>query len=360
MSGGSRQIGRIARLLGVDAGEVIGLQALPEPELRRLHDQISHSLFADGHARFARVAGLSKSLPGPVAGKLAERFLPAVLAARVAELLEPARARDLVNRVSVPYLGDISMVLDPVRSRPVVQAIPADRIGEVAREIFRQREYATMAEFAGTVALDALFAALGAATPRDLLVVVPMLEWNDNLDHVIRNLPAAQIEQIITELDATELAELALAIDPIRFGPIVHAVPTATGAAIAGVLFERREYAALARFFEVVPLEMVHAALGVASGRDVLEVAPLLPDGADLHLVIGGLPAERIDAILSAMVEHELWEHGELLVQKLTPEVREQLLSRAGDVSDAQLVALRRAAEQGRLGGVAAEMLTRA
>lgn len=360
MSGGSRQIGRIARLLGVDPAEVVGLDSLSEPELRRLHDQISHSLFADGHARFARVAGLSKTLPGPVAGKLAERFLPAVLAARVAELLEPARARDLVDRVSVRYLGDLSMVLDPVRSRPVVQAIPAGRIGEVAREIFRRGEYATMAEFVGTVELDALFAALGAATPRDLLAVVPLLEWNDNLDHVIRNLPAAQVEQIIAELDAAELAELALAIDPIRFGPIVHAVPIDTGAAIAAVLFERREYPALARFFEVVPVEMVHAALGMASGRDVLEVVPLLPDHADLHRVISALPAERIDAILVAVIEHELWEHGELLVRKLPPHTREHLLSRASEVSEAHLTALRRAAEEGRLGGVAAELLTRA
>lgn len=360
MSGGSRQIGRIARLLGVDPAEVVGLDSLSEPELRRLHDQISHALFADGHARFARVAGLSRTLPGPVAGKLAERFLPAVLAARVAELLEPARARDLVDRVSVSYLGDLSMVLDPVRSRPVVQAIPAGRIGEVAREIFRRGEYATMAEFVGTVELDALFAALGAATPRDLLAVVPMLEWNDNLDHVIRNLSATQVQQIIAELDAGELAELALAIDPIRFGPIVHAVPTETGAAIAGVLFERREYPALARFFEVVPVEMVHAALGVASGRDVLEVTPLLPDDADLHRVIGELPAERIDAILVAVVEHEMWEHGELLVRKLSPHTREHLLTRASEVSEAHLAALRRAAEEGRLGGVTAELLTRA
>ncbi|MGQ0479760.1 MAG: hypothetical protein ACT4O0_01825 [Pseudonocardia sp.] len=209
MSGASRQIGRIARLLGMPPDEVLGLEPLSEDELRRLHDQISHALFKDGHARFARVASLSKSLPGPVAGKLAERFLPAVLAARVTELLEPAKAADLANRVSLPYLGDISMVLDPVRSRPVVRAIPAERIGEVAREIFRRREYATMAEFVGTVTPGALFAVLGAAAPRDLLAVVRLLVWNDDLDHAIRNLPEAQVRQIVTELDSAELADLA-------------------------------------------------------------------------------------------------------------------------------------------------------
>jgi hypothetical protein len=216
-----------------------------------------------------------------------------------------------------------------------------------------------MAEFVGTVGLEALFAALGAATPHDLLAVVPLLEWNDNLDHVIRHLPEPQIEEIVTVLGPSELAELALAVDPSRFGPVVHAVPVGTGAAIAQVLFERGEYPALARFFEVVPLEMVHAALEVATGRDLLEVTPLLPANADVHGIIAAMPAERLDAIVAEIVEHELWEQGELLIQALPAATREQLLSRAADVSDANLAALRQAAAQGRLQGVTAELLAR-
>ena len=211
MTGTAPQVGRIARLLEVDPVEVRGLDVVPPDELRRLHDQISHVLFADGRVRFARVASLSKTLPAPVCGKLAELFLPAAIAARVAELLEPDKARDLVTRVSVRYLADISMVLDPVRSRPVLRAIPPTRIGEVARELFRRGEYTAMAEFAGVIDVEALFAALGAATPRDLLELVPLLEWNPNLDHVVGNLPDAQVARIVAELsppDLTRLAEL--------------------------------------------------------------------------------------------------------------------------------------------------------
>lgn len=221
-SGGSRQIARIARLLGVQPTAVRGLDGLPEAELRALHDQISAALFADSRARFARVAGLSKSLPAPVAGKLAERFLPPVLAARVTELLEPAKARDLVDRVSLPYLGDISIALDPVRSRPVLHAIPAARIGEVAGELYRRGEYAVMAEFVGTIGVEALAAAIGAAGPRDLLALMSLVEWNDDLDLVFRNLPDAQVRQIEAELEPDELAELAELIGAAgsdRFGP---------------------------------------------------------------------------------------------------------------------------------------------
>lgn len=137
----SPQIGRIARLLAVDADDVQGLGEIGDEDLRALHDLISGMLSANGQEPFARVASLSKLLPGSVAGKLAERFLPPELAARVAVLLEPAKARDLVTKVSVDYLAELSLVLDPVRSRPVVQAISADRVTQVARALFDRGEY---------------------------------------------------------------------------------------------------------------------------------------------------------------------------------------------------------------------------
>ncbi|MFN2562941.1 MAG: hypothetical protein ABR571_16820 [Jatrophihabitans sp.] len=354
---GSRHCGRIARLLGVEATEVIGLDDISEADLAILHDQISNALFADGHTQFANVAGLSKMLPGSVAGKLAEKFLPPVLAARVAELLEPNRARDLVTRVSVRYLGDLSLVLDPVRSKPVVQAIPAPRVGEVARELFDRGEYAAMAEFVGTVTVDALFAALGAATPRDLLAVVPLLEWNDNLDHVIANLPAEQVTGIVAELDPVELADLALALDPSRFGPIVHAVPVETVQAIAAELFQRGEYAGMAAFVGVVTPDMLHAALGVASGHDLLAVVPLLEWNANLDHVIATAAVAQIDGVFEAMIADDLWAQGSELMDQLTPEAQQHLLSRVGELSETNFAALQAAAAADKLSAKSRELV---
>lgn len=287
----SPQLSRIARLLGVDADDVRGLGDVPTEDLRALHDQISHSIYRDGHARFAAVAALSKSIPGPLAGRLAQKFLPPVLAARVSELLHPEKARDLVTRVSVPYLADIALALDPVRSRPVVQAIPAPRIGEVAIELFLRREHVVMAEFVNTVTVDALFAALEVATPHDLLAIVPLLEWNDNLDHVIAHLPGDQVAVIAAELNATELADLALALDPSRFGPIIEHVDTDTVAAIAAELFARDEHAAMAGFTSIITAEMMVVALDQASPRD-------------LSALIVGLEPSAADALLTRAGEH--------------------------------------------------------
>jgi hypothetical protein len=202
MTGGSRspQLVRIARLLAVAPGDVRGLDDVPDADLRALHDQISESYFAAGREGFAKVAALSRVLPSAVAGRLAERFLPPVFGARTAELLDPAKAADLVSTISVRYLADLSVALDPTRSRPVVRALPARRVAEVAAELFRRGEYLAMAEFAGTVTADALLAAIEVADGRDLVEVVALIAWNDEIDRVFGRLPVDKIDAILAEI----------------------------------------------------------------------------------------------------------------------------------------------------------------
>lgn len=297
----SRQAGRIARLLGLEQGDLPDLSSVPEEDLVVLHDQISRTLFAEAQQRFVRIAGLSKTLPAPVAGRLAEMFLPPVMAARVSELLDPDRARDLVGRVSVRYLADLAMALDPVRSRPVVQALPAARIGDVARELFGRGEYAVMAEFANTVTVDALLAALAAAAPHDLLALVPLLEWNAHLDDVVARLPDEQVADIVDALDARELAELALALDPSRFGPIVGQLDDEVVAAIAAELVARGEHAAMARFAVVVTRGQLTAVVAGLPAAHLLALLPHLEWNADLDAVVAELDQDRLDDLVAGL-----------------------------------------------------------
>ncbi|GAA4674700.1 hypothetical protein GCM10023226_09850 [Nocardioides nanhaiensis] len=245
MSEQSLQTRRIARLLGVESTDLDYLRDVPEDELKVLHDQVARAVFAGGEKRMAKVAGLSRSIPAPLAGRLAERFLPPLVAARVAELLEPERARDLVGRVSVPYLADLAVALDPVRSRPVVRAIPPQRIGEVAGELFARGEHALMAEFVTSVERPALEAALAVASPRDLLTVLPLLEWTDDVEHVVEHLPVARVREIAAALTPSELADLVVVLGPSRCEPLLEAVDDATVAAVGAQLVGRRDDADL-------------------------------------------------------------------------------------------------------------------
>lgn len=354
------QIGRIARLLRLDPNEIQGLDDVPAADLRELHDQISRTLFADGQRQFARVAGLSRTIPGPVAGVLAEKFLPPVMAARVSELLDPAKARDLIGRVSVGYLADIALALDPVRSKPVVQKLPPEPIGKVAHVLFGRQEYATMAEFVGTVTVDALYAAFAVATPHDLLAVVPLLEWNDNLDTVVANLPHDKVTEIATSLTPAELADLALALDPSRMGPIVAAVPAEVVAGIAAALFERREYVGMAAFVGVVTPEMLHAALGVASAADLLAIVPLLDWTPAVEAVVDDLPDATIDALFAevvAIAEGADWSAAADAFEGLSSAAQQRLFSRFDRLSPENRTTITTAAEAGDLGPAATELI---
>lgn len=354
----SPQIGRIARLLHLDPAEIHGLDGVGGEDLRILHDQISKTLFAEAQHQFARIAGLAKVIPGPLAGVLAEKFVPPVIAARISELLDPSRARDLIGRVSVKYLAEIALALDPVASKPVVQKLPPEPIGRVAKELFGRREYATMAEFVGAVTVDALFAAFEVATPHDLLAVVPLLEWNENLDVVIADLPHPKVTEIATSLTAIELADLAMALDPSRMGPIVAAVPAPTVAGIAAALFERHEYAGMARFVEVVTDEMLHAALGVASAADLLAVVPLLEWSERIDAVVDRLPDETLDGLFAEIATRESWAEARAAFERLSGSAQGRLFARFDRLSSANQKVVRAAADAGALGPAASALMS--
>ena len=344
-----RQRGRIARLLDVDAAEVTGLDDIPEADLAILHDQISNALFADGRAQFASVASLSKLLPGAVAGKLAEKFLPAVLAARVAELLEPSRARDLVNRVSVRYLGELALVLDPVRSKPVVQA---SRHLASARSPANSSSVASTRPWRSSSARSPSMRFSLRSAQRRRTTCSPSSRCSNGTTTSTTSSPTcppSRSPSIVAELSPVELADLALALDPSRFGPIVHAVPVETVEAIAAELFGRGEYAGMAAFVGVVTPDMLHAALGVATGHDLIAVVPLLEWNDNLDHVIATAELTQLDSVFEAMIAEDLWDQGSAFIDQLGPTTQQHLLTRVGELSASNFAAIEAAAASGKL-----------
>ncbi|WP_375476888.1 hypothetical protein [uncultured Jatrophihabitans sp.] len=199
----SPQLVRLARLMATTPGRLDVLAGLPEDDLRTLHDQVSEYYFAAGRDHFARVAGLSNLLPATLVGRLAERFLPPHLGARAAEQLEPAKARDLVHRVSLRYLADLALALDPSRAGAVIAALPPARVAEVARELFGRGEHAAAAELAASVSGAGMRAALGVARGRDLLAVLPLLCHDARAEAALDRVSAGQLAEAAREAAGT-------------------------------------------------------------------------------------------------------------------------------------------------------------
>lgn len=189
---------RLADALGLPVDSLPPLDALADADLDALIVLINRAVTEHDNEMFVRAASLAKILPGPVAGKMAERVLPATLAARIAEHLEPRRAAVLVSAVSVGYLADIAVALDPHRAVAVISGIAVDRIRLVAIELFRRDDLAAMAAFVDAVSEDALYAALDVASGDQLLRIGPMLVWSPRLEAVLDQIDDDRFDAVLT------------------------------------------------------------------------------------------------------------------------------------------------------------------
>ncbi|SHG06141.1 hypothetical protein SAMN05443575_1261 [Jatrophihabitans endophyticus] len=201
----SAELRRLAHTLDVDPARLAMLAAVPPAQLRALRRQIAGALFEADRPHFARVAALSKTVPLPVAAKLTEATLPPLLAARTAELLEPAKAADLVTRVSERYLADVSAAMDASRAPEVVAAIPPGKVANVASELARRGEWIVIAGFVEQVSEPALRASVAELGGGQLLHVADVMDDASRLDLVGGMLTDTQLDELLAAAPAEGL-----------------------------------------------------------------------------------------------------------------------------------------------------------
>jgi hypothetical protein len=86
------------------------------------------------------------------------------------------------------------------RLAPVAGSIKLDRIAEVAAALFAAGDHAAMATFAGVVPTEGLLIVVQSASARDLLAIIPLVEWTDSFGHVIAQVPVATIDALLREV----------------------------------------------------------------------------------------------------------------------------------------------------------------
>ncbi|HJQ44138.1 MAG TPA: hypothetical protein VJ831_13705 [Jatrophihabitantaceae bacterium] len=238
----SPELQKLAHSVGVSPDRLSGLAAVPPDDLRLLRSQIAEALFQADKPRFARMAALSSAVPVAVAAKVTEHALPPLLAARTAELIDPARAAELVSRLSDGYLAEVSAAMDAARAPDVVRRIPPDRVAKVAVELARREEWVVIGAFVVHISDEALAASIRALDGEQLLRVGYVLDEKSRLDEISaivtddqrdEMLAAAAKFELWTELDdllvhlgATEASWLAA-----RFSVAPDSVRSAASAA---------------------------------------------------------------------------------------------------------------------------------
>ena len=206
---------------------------------RALRAQIGEALFQADKHYFVKVAALSKNIPSPIAAKVTEFALPPLIAARVTELLDPAKAVDLVGRISGSYLAQVAAAMDPSRSPHVIERIPSDKVAQVARELAAKGEWVVIGGFVSTVSQPGLRASVGVFTGEQLLRIGFVLDDTSRLAEIAEMLSDAQLDQLLVaagEHDLwAELDELASNLTPAqgeRLAARLAASPQATRDAV--------------------------------------------------------------------------------------------------------------------------------
>ncbi len=191
------ELRKLAHALGVGTGELSMVASVPADDLRTLRMQVSEAMFQADRHYFVRVATLAKTVPAPIAAKITELAMPPLIAARTSELLEPAKAVDMVSRMSDRYVADVSAVLDPARSPDVVAAMPPDRVATVGQELARRGEWVVMGGFVSHISDEALRVAIAGYSGEQLLRVGFVLDDRAKLDDIGALLTDHQIDEML-------------------------------------------------------------------------------------------------------------------------------------------------------------------
>ena len=210
MTRAAGELQKLAHGLDVPVGRLEMLAGLDPADVRELRLQVSDALFEAGRVAFERVAALSKAIPGSVAAKLTQAVLPPLIAARVAEVLDPDRAADMVGRLSESYVAEVAMRMDATRAPHVVDAIPPERIGATARLLAQREEWVVIGGFVSAVSPAALAASVAEFSGEQLLRIGFVLDDVSRFDEIGDLLTDTQLDELLAAAATSSLwAELA-------------------------------------------------------------------------------------------------------------------------------------------------------
>jgi hypothetical protein len=203
---------KLAHDLQVEVSEVEFLRPLSEAQLRALRAAVNHALFAPYEPRFARMAGMSRHVPAPLAAKGAQIALGALVAARVAAVTATHHAVRLTDHLSTAFLAEMTPHIDPAKVADIVVALPESTVTAVGHELVRRQEYIPLGRFVSYVPVETALRVIDDAPPADLLQVAIFTEDRAALDEVIAAVPDRTLVDVLNAADAAGRIDDALTL----------------------------------------------------------------------------------------------------------------------------------------------------
>jgi len=204
---------KLSRLMTVDEAQLEFLQDVPLDTLMRVRTLATERVFSDGRKLFQNLASASKLMPAALTAMIAERSLGPLLCARVAGEMPVQRAVDLAQRMSPPFLAEVTKAIDPKRVADIIRSLPVSHLKSVALELIRGGEYLVLGGFVNFMQEAQMRALLNDISEKDLLHIGFFMDGKHQISEIIRMLPEARLRKLVAEMqNHSELWPEALAL----------------------------------------------------------------------------------------------------------------------------------------------------
>ncbi|WP_378741743.1 hypothetical protein [Nocardia brasiliensis] len=191
------QVIKLARTLGVPVEQLAYLAEIPAADLRNFRFQVADLLFESQSGGLRKVAAAAKVIPSQVIAKLVGRNRNALLAARMAGVLEPSHAVDVAKRLPVDFLAEVAPLLDARRSAYLIAGLPTDTIVAVGKLLAQQEDWITLGDLMAAVSDDAVRAAQQALDGTALLRAAFLVDDAEHLERMVALVSEAKLVEML-------------------------------------------------------------------------------------------------------------------------------------------------------------------
>lgn len=224
----------------------------------------------------------------------------------------------LANRVEIIKLAQVLGVEEGELS--ALAPVPAEDIRTVRTAVGEQI-------FSRHEARFRRIAKVAASVPAPLSAKIAQMALSPLLGaRVAAVMEPAVAVKLAGSLGTTYLADLSVALDPVRAEPIIAKIPVGLIQEIGALLVERQEYFALGRFVSVIEPDTALEVVRDASGRDLLQIALFADDLEALDALVQRVDDQRLVDAIRAAHEESLYDDAVTLVVSVSPASRERLV----------------------------------
>lgn len=157
---------------------------------------------------------------------------------------------------------------------------------------------------------------------------------------VASQLDPGRAVDVASKLPPDFLADVAVELDPRRASGLLGRLPATLVGSVAAELIGREEYVTMGRFVGHIAPDALEASLAAMTDSDLLAVAFVIEDKSALDGLIEELGLERLEGVLTAAADEDLWPEALDLFANLSDARRAAIADAAAEADDRVLESL--------------------